>query len=59
MQTTWDLLWQLREAIPTLETHFNADSQINAGHIFFGKQNFSIYETTLSLSTFKFFNSVH
>lgn len=59
MQTTWGVLQQLRKAILTLEAHFNADSQINTGHFSFGRQNFSTYATTLSLLTFKFFNSVH
>lgn len=58
MQTTWDPLWQLRKAILTLEARSNAESQINAGHFSFGRQNLSIYETTVSLSTFKFFSSL-
>lgn len=59
MQTTWDPFWRLRKAILTSEARFNADSQINTGHFSFGRQNFSLYETTLRLSTFKFFNSIH
>lgn len=58
MQTIWDPLWQLRKAVLTLEDPSNAESQISTGHFTFGRQNLSIHETTVSLLTLKFFNSL-